>query len=249
MTRILFCLLILSTLLNGCATSSGDKKTSAALRLRIGTAHLQQGNYPQALAELLTAVELDPNSPIIHNNLALAYYVREKYVEAEHHLQTALELEPKYTDARNNLGRVYISLKKYDEAITELTATTQDLTYPSPEKAYSNLALAYYKKGDYAKAKETSLAALKADKSFCPAQSTYNLSLFFLEDYKRAASSFEKTANQCDKEKEEAHYYSGLSYYKLGSKEKATARLQEVISLFPEGEYAEKAKNMLTIIK
>lgn len=235
--------------LTSCATSSSDKKSMADVRLRVGTAHLQQGNYPQALTELLTAAELDPGNPIIHNNLALAYYVREKYPEAEQHLKAALEIEPKYSDARNNLGRVYIGMKQYDQAIQELTIVVNDLTYPSPEKAQSNLALAYYKKGDYLKARDVSLAALKSDKSFCPAQSVYGLSLFFLEDYRKAVAAFERTANQCDREKEESHYYSGLSYYKLGSKEKATARLQEVITLFPEGEYADKAKNMLTIIK
>ena len=221
----------------------------ADLHLRVGTAQLQQGNYPQALQELMIAEELSPENPVVHNNLALAFYVREKFPEAELHLKKALEYDPKYSDARNNLGRVYISMKLYDQAIQELQIVTSDLTYPTPEKSFSNLALAYYKKGDYAHGRDTAMQALQVDKSFCPAQSVYGLSLFFLEDYKKAAQTFERTVNSCQREKEEAHYYSGLSYYKMGSKEKATARLQEVISLYPEGEYAEKAKNMLGIIK
>lgn len=237
------------TLLVSCATPSADKKNLSDVHLRLGTAHLQQGNYPQALSELLLAVELDPNNAVARNNLALAYFVRERYPEAELHLKKALEIDPKYSDARNNLGRVYVAMKQYDSAIVELNIVSADLTYPTPEKALSNLALAYYRKGDYAKARDTSLNALKADKDFCPAQGIYGLSLFYLEDYKKAVHAFERTANQCEREKEEAHYYSGLSYYKLGSRDKAVARLQEVLTLYPEGEYTEKAKSILGIIK
>ncbi len=246
--RILF-LSLICILFIGCATSQGEKKNIADLHLRMGTSYLQQGNYPQALKELLEAVELDPKSPVIHNNLALAYFVRDKFTEAESHLKTAIDLDSKYTDARNNLGRVYISMKLYDQAIAELTPVINDLTYPTPEKAHANMAMAYYKKGEFLKARDTALLSLKSEKTFCPAQIVYGLSLFFLEDYKKAGPSLEKTVNQCDKEKEEALYYSGLSYFKIGSKAKAEARLQEMVHLYPEGEYAEKAKTMIGIIK
>ncbi len=239
-----FCFLFVS-----CATPQGDKKGVADLHLRMGTAHLQQGNYPQALKELLTAHELEPNNDVINNNLALAYFVRDRFAEAETHLKKAIDIDSKYSDARNNLGRVYISMKQYDQAIAELIPVTNDLTYPTPEKSFSNLALAYYKKGDFLKARDTDLQALKAEKSFCPAQSVYGLSLFFLEDYKKSSQSLEKTVTQCDKEKEEAHYYTALSYFKIGLKDKAEARLQEMIHLYPEGEFTEKAKTMLGIIK
>lgn len=248
LNRLIFVLLAFA--LFGCSSRSpsADKKETADIHLRMGTTNLQQGNYPQALQELLLAVELDPKNPIIHNNLALAYYVRDKFTEAETHLKKALDLDSRYADARNNLGRVYISMKLYDQAIVELKVVTNDLTYPSPEKPLSNLALAYYKKGDFKLAKETAYQALKVEKSFCPAQSVYGLSLFFLEDYKKSADTFEKVINQCEREKEEAHYYSALSYFKLGQKEKSTARLQEMIHLYPDGEYTEKARTTLGII-
>lgn len=242
-------IIVVSLCVYGCGTSSQEKRVTSDLHLRMGTAYLQQGNYPQALQELLHAESLNPKNPIVHNNLALAYYVRDKYQEAESHLKKALDLDPKYSDARNNLGRIYISMKLYDKAVAELQVVTADLTYPTPEKAFSNLALAYYKKNEFSLAKDAALSALKADKAFCPAQSVYGLSLFFLEDYKKSSQMFEKTINSCEREKEEAHYYSGLSYYKLGQKSKATARLQELLVLYPEGEYTEKAKTMLGIIK
>lgn len=233
----------------GCTTGSAKKKELAYGHLRLGTDRLQEGNYPAAFSELLKSVELDPTNPITHNNLALAYYGREKYQEALNHLRQALELNPKYSDARNNLGRVYVGLKMYDDAIRELTAVTEDLTYPSPEKGLANLALAYFQKGDYVKSRDRSLDALKADKSFCPAQATYAQSLFFLEDFEKASKVFERMTTTCELSKEMAHYYSGLCLFRLGSKSKAIGRMEQTLSLFPEGEYSERAQNMLKIMK
>lgn len=239
----------LGLLLSSCATQSVSKKELAHSHLRLGTDRLQEGNYPAALTELLKSVELDPKNPIAHNNLALAYYVRDKHQEALNHLRIAIDLNSKYTDARNNLGRVYISLKMYDDAIRELTTVAEDLTYPTPEKGQANLALAHFQKGDYIKARDYAMLALKSNKEFCPAQATYGQSLFFLEDFDKAARIFDRMTSACEVEKEMAHYYAGLCHFRLGSKSKAIGRMEQAVSLFPEGEYTEKAQNMLKIMK
>lgn len=236
-------------LLSGCSTTSNSKKELAFSHLRLGTAHLQEGNYPAALSELLKSVELDPSNPVAQNNLALAYFVREKHEDAMKHLKTAVELNSRYTDARNNLGRVYISLKMYDDAIRELSIVVEDLTYSNPEKGFANLAMAHFQKGDYIKARDTSLRALKAQKDFCPAQSIYGQSLFFLEQFDRSLRVFERMVTSCEAEKEMANYYAGLCHFKLGSKSVAIGRMEQNLSLFPDGEYAERARNMLKIMK
>lgn len=247
--QMAFLVFFLGVCLSSCATNSSSKKELAYSHLRLGTDRLQEGNYPAALTELLKSVELDPSNPVAHNNLSLAYFVRDKFQESLSHLRTAIDLNPKYTDARNNLGRVYISLKMYDEAIKELSLVGEDLTYPTPEKGQANLALAHFQKGDYIKARDQAMLALKGNKSFCPAQSTYAQSLFFLEDFEKAVRVFERMTTSCEAEKEMAHYYSGLCHFKLGSKSKAIGRMEQTLSLFPEGEYTEKAQNMLKIMK
>src|ERR1039457_2207912 len=115
----------LSLTLFGC--SSDTTKEQAQLNLQIGTSHLSAGRYPQALAALLHAQSLDPQNPVILNNLGLAYYVRKEYAPALKYISAALDINPKYSDARNNRGRIYIELGRYGEAITDLSIVTKDL--------------------------------------------------------------------------------------------------------------------------
>ena len=78
----------------GCASQKvKDRETRAQLHMQMGTSHLQQGNYPLALKELLNAEELDPDNPHIQNNLALAYFVRNKLNKAEEHFRKALVID------------------------------------------------------------------------------------------------------------------------------------------------------------
>ena len=164
----------------GCANTE-LKKEQADLHLRIGTSHLLAGRYPQALNEMLAAETLDPENPVIENNLGLAYFVRKEFTQAEKHLLLALTLNPKYNDARNNLGRVHIELARYDEALAELKIVTQDLTYPTPEKAFVNIGIVYMKKGSPLKALDNFKKGIEANGKFCPAFNYYGQSLLGLQ--------------------------------------------------------------------
>jgi len=232
----------------GCATSE-SKKDKSQIYLRLGTNHLLKGNYPQALASLLQAEALDPEDSVIQNNLGLAYFVRKEFSFAETHVKKALQIDPKYSDARNNLGRIYIEIARYNDAINELTQVVKDLTYSTVEKAYVNLGLAYLKKGDSSTTIQNFRKAIDANNKFCPAHNYYGQALFALQKYELSVDSFELALKLCNNDYDEAHYYSGLSNYKIGQKEKATARLEEVIKMYPDSEWATKAKAMLKIIR
>jgi type IV pilus assembly protein PilF len=233
---------------SGCANVE-LRQEQAQLHLRIGTSLLIKGRYPQALAELLEAENLDGSDAVIQNNLGLAYFVRHEYDIAETHIKKAIEANPKYSDAKNNLGRVYIELARYDDAIRELNLVTKDLTYPNPEKAYVNLGLAYLKKGDSQTSQGMFKKSIEANSRFCPGYNYYGQSLFQQQKYELAIDAFESALKLCNNSYDEAHYYSALSYFKIGEKEKAQARFQEVIKLYPSSEYAAKSKAMLKIIR
>ncbi|MCC6278176.1 MAG: tetratricopeptide repeat protein [Oligoflexia bacterium] len=243
-------LLLLAILFSafGCS-SAGVKKEKAQLHLRIGTQNLMKGFYPQALKELIEAEKHDPEDPVIQNNLGLAYFVRKEFDRAQIHISKAVQLNPNYTDARNNLGRVFIEMAKYDSAIQELLLVGKDLTYPQPEKAMVNLGIAYMKKGEQVQAQEAFRKALESNGSFCPAHNYFGQSLFKAQKFAEASQAFESALQNCGNKYDEAHYFSGLTYYKLGQKEKAVARLEEVVKNYPTSEYATKAKSMLKIIQ
>ena len=233
----------------GCATSQKNRD-EAGLRLRLGTSFLTQGNYPSAIRELQQAKTLDPENVIVLNNLGLAYYLREHYDLALQELAHAIHLQPKYSEARNNYGRVLIDVARYDDAIHELQIVVNDLTYEDPAKAWVNLGLAYFRKGDFIKARDQFAEAIKANRDYCLGQSYYGRALLELGQLKSAAQVLDNAVLICRTSQfDEPHYFSGLTYYKLGKTSSAIARMEEVIKLFPQGRYAKRAESLLTVMK
>jgi type IV pilus assembly protein PilF len=234
----------------GCANLSTENEEAALLHLKIGTSHLNNDNYPQALSELLTAQELDPSNAIVQNNLGLTYFFRDRFDLAEIHIRKALQLEPKYSDARNNLSRVLIERGRYPEAIKEADAVIQDLTYKSPEKPLINLGMAQFKMGQYEIARKSLQKALDFQRDNCLAQTYYGRTYFEAKDFSRASEALDRAAGFCQRSQfDEPHYYSALSYYQLGDKPKAEARLESLLKLYPNGRYLDKAKTMLETIR
>ena len=234
-----------------CSTEKkASDKEKSLLHLQMGTSYLMKGSYPQALRELLDAERLDPNNPTIQNNLGLAYLVRGKIDEAEVRFTKALSLDSKYTDARNNLGRLYIDVGFLDKAIIELEKAASDLTYEEPEKSWANLGQAYFLSAQYEKAKIAFHNSLKGRKENCFTMNYYGKTLFELKQYKTASQSLDQAIRLCQKTPlDEPHFYSGLSFYKLGDLEQARARFKELLVLHPKSKYVQKANEILEIMK
>ena len=221
-------------------------REEAALHLQIGTGYFKNGKYPQALNELLLAEKQDPQNALVQNNLGLVYFVREKYDLAEEHMRRALKINPNYTEALNNLARIEIELSRFDEALGELNKVLADLTYSNVEKAWVNIGLAYFRKGEYATARDKLTEAIRINRQNCLANTLYGRALMELGDLQKAATTLDNSVSLCKgSEFDEPHYYSGICYSKLGQNEKAMARMEEVIKLYPYGKFAKRAKSML----
>lgn len=234
-----------------CAHNSGKTAIEKSrLHTSIGTELLTQKKYPQALNHLLQAVELNPNNTSAYNNLGLTYYVYEKYDKSIEAFQTAIKINPSFTEARNNLGRTYIQIGQYDRAINEFKIALKDLTYTAPEKSWSNLSLAYYRKNNLPKAKEAAMSSLKLKRNSCDSNVLYGKILFTMGHYKVSSKTFDQALEYCPKElNEEPLYFSALSYYKLGEREEASARVSELRKNFPEGTFTNKANKILKVVK
>jgi Tfp pilus assembly protein PilF len=248
--RVITCVFCIAfAALASCTTANKDRE-EADLRLRLGTGYLQEGNYPLALRELLLAAKLDPRNAMVQNNLGLAYFFRERYELSAEHLQNAISIDPKYSEARNNFARVLIELTRYDQAIRELKVVLDDLTYPDPAKAWVNLGLAYFQKGEYATARDRFATAIQNDRNHCLAHTLYGRSLLELGELQTAASALDNAVVVCRPVRyDEPHYFSGLTYYKLGRASSAIARMEEIVKLYPDGRYAKKAESMLKLMR
>lgn len=231
------------------ACTTPQNREESLLHLQIGTSFLQSGRYPDALRELLLAEKGDPSNPMVQNNLGLVYFIREKNDLAEKHLRRAVSLDSSYTDARNNLARVLIEQNKYDSAISELQKVLKDLTYGDAPKALTNMGLAHFRRGKYEEAKKYLAQALKLNRENCLAYNLYGRSQLELGDLKNAANSLDSAVVLCKASQfDEPHYFAGIAYERLGEKEKAVARLEEVVKLYPAGKYNRKAQTMLNEI-
>jgi tetratricopeptide (TPR) repeat protein len=234
-----------------CATgpSKADKER-AKLHMQIGTGYLAQGQYPQAMAELLKAEQLDPRNPALLNNLGLAYYVRGRTQQAEGKFREAIRIESKFSDAKNNLARTLMDQDKNQEAIRILNEVEGDLTYNFPEKTLSNLGMAYFQLGNFKKAEDYLARSLQIRRQSCTTADFYGRTLLEMKRLEQSAEVLDQAIEFCRPTKfEEPLYFSAMSYFSLGEKEKSRARLTELLKDYPKSKYVTKAKGMLELLE
>jgi len=251
----LLALFLLSIVISSCAIFNGQNITAkeqrkAALHLKIGTAHYSNGKYHSALKEFLTANEINPNDPLILNNLAIGYFALNRLPLSEKHITQALNLKSDYTDARINLAKVQIEQGLYGQAIKNLKIAEDDLTYPAVDDIHYYTGLALFKMKQFTPAENRFQLALKKNPNYCYAMYFYGRTLFEKRDYNTAAQSLDKSIGLCDKFKMDGpHFYSALSHYKMNKLNTSKSRLQELLEVYPKTHFAKDAKDMLKILK
>lgn len=229
---------------------NGRNPEMAQLHLRLGVSHIENSNLPYALRELLKAEEYDKSDPIIQNNLGLVYFLRDRFDLAEKHFRKAILLLPAYTDAKNNLARTLIEKDQFDEARKLLNEVIGDLTYASAEKAYINEGLLNFNQKKFPLAIRSFQNAIKIQMDSCIANSYIGRSYFELKDYNMATEALDKAVGFCQNQMfDEPHYYSALAWYRAGNVAKSEARFNEILKLYPDGKYRDKAKSMLEILR
>ncbi len=233
-----------------CTSWKKDRQEKAELLLRIGSSHFASGQYPLALSTLLEAEKLDPENPVIQNNLGLTYFMRQRYDLAQNHLRRALSLNKNFSDARNNLSRVLIELNQYSEAEKEIRIVLADLTYTGTDRAYVNLGLSQFNRKDWKNAQASFEKSLASNRENCIAATYIGRCEFEREDYTNATTSFDRAISLCQKQLfDEPHYFSALTWYRLGQTQQSLARFEEVAKLYPDGAYREKARAMIELIR
>ncbi|MGH9729312.1 MAG: TPR end-of-group domain-containing protein [Candidatus Acidiferrales bacterium] len=77
------------------------------------------GRFDQAFAQLKQAQSLDPFSPIVQSDIAVAYYLNHQNQEALTRFHAILEANPDFIPALTNLGCIFAASGKYPEARVE----------------------------------------------------------------------------------------------------------------------------------
>jgi Tfp pilus assembly protein PilF len=132
----------------------------------MGMAYLNEGKVQLAFVEFQKAIQMEPNNKEVVYNLGLVYFQLEDYVNAKQHFLKAINLDPQFANAYNNLGATYMQLKQWKEAVAAFQKALANPFYKTPEWAFYNLGMSYYRLGEYDKAVDAVKDSIRRDKSF-----------------------------------------------------------------------------------
>jgi tetratricopeptide (TPR) repeat protein len=188
-------------------------------------------NYPYAINRLLYAIEKDTTNATTYYTIGRSYVEMERYKQAIPYYKKAAEADQKNARYVYEMGMVYYSIPDDKNAIAmfELAAQrgwNQNADY------FENLAYSYMNIGNFAKATENLEKSL--EKRPYSVAVTYALaeSQYKSGKYQAAIDNWDKVLT-LDNKNARSLYMIGMSYQKMGQKEKGMALCDKAIEMDP----------------
>ena len=246
--RALGVMAALTLLLAGCATDKAFREKQARGFRDRGERFLANDQTSQALEQFLNALEIYPDDPYLHYDLALTYDMKGMFYKTEYHLKEAIRLKPDYSDAYNYLGFVYFRDGKVDEAIQYYHKALENELYLNPQDAHLNLGVAYLSRKEYRKAMLHLEEAIRLVPDFTAAYNNLGKAYEGLGQYDRAGLMYER-AVEFNPRYADAYLNLGKLLYRSGDRKKAKSNFIQVIRLAPTSEKAMEAQRYLKRLK
>ena len=213
---------------------------------RNGISYFARGEYDKAIIEFEKSIELD------ENHTESYYYLGQCYLQ-----KGIIEYNNK------NIFKAYSLYRKANKLAEQVIPRYKKIIEDNPEDLNSYLKLGYIYEtrsivpfvNEYNEALEYYLKALDlATSSSSPSAGNTGIIIYLntrigyiyyeKKNYSQAIEYLEK-AEEMSPHNAEVAYYLGLSYDKIGKKEKARKFLSRVIELAPQSEYAQEAEKKL----
>ncbi len=245
---VLLVLLVLA-IASGCAHNKVDKrKENSNIHYRLGNEYYKSGNIADALKEFTRAISIYPEEPSYHLMLGFAYSSRDLDKEAEAEMKKAVALKPMFSEGHIGLASLYEKEGDWDGVIKECRLALKNIYYKTPETAYFNMGLAYYKKGDFGQSVENFKKAISMKAGM--AVSYYNMGLAFerLKKSGEAIASY-RSAVRFRGEYAEPYYRVGVVLVREGEKKEALQAFEKVVELVPGSSLARSAKEYIDLLR
>jgi type IV pilus assembly protein PilF len=245
-------LLILALVLSSCGSfvNKHSKAMVDAAKYHYDLAYgsyIESQNGEVALQEILLSLQAVEDDPQTHFLAALIFSGRNRTLDAIKHYKRAIELNKDFYEAQNNLGTMYLTLEQWDLAIPLFESLSQNVLYPSPGLSHNNLGWAYYKKKEYAKAKQHLLSAIQLSPSLCPPHNNMGLTLIELGELESAVRYLKQAIDRCPKYAEPYHHI-GQIFLKLKQYDLSKKAFLKCSSLAVESPLGVKCDKKLSLL-
>jgi tetratricopeptide (TPR) repeat protein len=247
---VLFLFFLVVFICSACTYTPWHREQSE-LFLKKGISYLANGQYNNALKELLESEKYHSGNPKVHYYLGMAYHGKGMQDKAIEEFEEAISLDPKYSEAHNYLGTLYMEKERWDDAIEEFEKALLNYLYDTPSMALYNMATAYYYKPDYKKALAKYNEALRVEPMTGLRPEIYKKigQIYYDQGNFPEAIWYLKKSVELDLSLFDAYFLLGQSYMKNKDTEQARRAFQKVLELSPESSFGRRAKNYLQSLR
>jgi predicted O-linked N-acetylglucosamine transferase (SPINDLY family) len=188
---------------------------------------------------LQKAIDIQPNSPQAHFNLAITLQAQGKMVEAIASFTRATQLKPDYAEAHNNLAIALERTGQLDAAIASYRRAIA--ANPNYADAYYNLGIPLHKQGQISEAITAYQQAICLNPNHVVAHSNLGNALAESGQVDPAIAAYQQ-AILLDPRYAEAHYNLGIALHRAGRLDEAITAQQQAIAINPN--YPEAFNNL-----
>ena len=196
--------------------------------VQAGVESLNQRRYPEALAELQKATELQPDNPHTLRLLGNAYAYNNDLGNAQETLELCLRLDPANPAAHFELAQVALARGDYELAMDESQKTLE--LDPRNPRAHEIVGMVLYRRGEEESAIDILQSVVSEDPSRVEATYTLGLCYQSVGRFEESRNAFQAVVQQA-RNHQEAYFNLGKVLAILGDEdgaEKANAEFMRI---------------------
>lgn len=236
-TGVLALLLALSGCITVPAEGEGpDIESAVQDRVAAGMEYLKDDQPSDARRHFSRALELNDDSAMAHNAMALLYRYEGDAKLEEQHYREALSINDEYSTARNNLGIMLHREGRYEEAAEQFRRAAEDPDYDSRANAYANLGEALLSADKIEGAKEALRRATRLNSSNMRARMQLARLHFKQENYRRAYRYYRQYVDAVETQSASALWLGIRLAHELENKDDQSSYELALKRLYPDSE-------------